>query len=103
MNFENIITGLSFIVSIIAIYFATKKQVADVKNSDADTIAKMFANFKEQEGRYKQLKEDFERYKQDMDAQFAAIVSENVKLRAWAKKLARQLEQANIVPIKYDD
>lgn len=103
MSFDNIVTGLSVIISIVALYYATKKQVSDVKNSDADTITKMFANFKEQEERYNQLKLDFEKYKQDMDLQFAAIISENVKLRAWARKLVKQLEAANIIPLRYEE
>ena len=103
MNFDNIITGISVIVSVVALYYATRKQGHDEKNSDADTITQMFTNFKEQEVRYKELKKAFDQYKTDMDAQFASVASENVKLRNWARKLARQLEQANITPVPYEE
>lgn len=103
MNFDNIVTGVSLLVALVALYYSTKKQASDVKNSDADTISKMFANFKEQEEKYEQLKKDFDKYKKDMDSQFAVIVSENVKLRAWARKLIKQLEAAGLCPVKYEE
>lgn len=103
MTFDDIVTGVAVIVSIVALYYSTKKQKHDEKNSDADTIRQMFTNFKEQENRYKELKQDFDKYKTDMDAQFAVIVSENVKLRAWARKLVRQLEAAGLCPVKYEE
>lgn len=103
MSYDNIITGIAVVVSIVALYYSTKKQKHDEKNSDADTIAKMFANFDEQEKRHDELKKEFDKYKEDMDAQFAAIVSENVKLRSWARKLVKQLEAANIIPAKYEE
>lgn len=103
MDADNIITSIAVIVSAVALYYSTRKQKHEEKNSDADTIAKMFANFKEQEERYNQLKADFDKYKESMDAQFASIASDNVKLRSWARKLVKQLEAANICPAKYEE
>lgn len=99
---DTITPWISVIIAIVALYFSTKKQKSDIKNSDADTITQMFTNFKEQEARYKSLRDEFDEYRRNMDAQFAAIATENVKLRAWARNLVRQLEQSNIIPIKYD-
>jgi hypothetical protein len=103
MTFDNVITGMSIILAIGAFYLSIKKGGSEVNNSDADTISQMFKNFKEQEARYKELRAEFDNYRTHMDGQFAVIASENVKLRAWAKNLVRQLEQANIVPIKFDE
>lgn len=103
MNFDNIVTGVAVLISIVSLYYSTRKQLRDLKNTDADTIAKMFANFKEQDVRYEELKSAFDEYKRDMDAQFAVIVHENVKLRAWARKLVKQLEDAKIIPVKYEE
>lgn len=104
MNFDNIITGISVIVSVVALYYATRKQSSEVKNVDADTIAKMFANLKEQQAENEELKLQFTTYKTNMDEQFAALASENVKLRAWARRLVRQLELAGCTtPVPFEE
>lgn len=104
MTFDNLITAFSFIGTAIAIYFSTRKQSSEVKNVDADTIAKMFANLKEQQAEYEELKLQFTTYKTNMDAQFAALASENVKLRAWARRLVRQLELAGCTtPVPFEE
>ncbi len=103
MTFDNIITSVSILLAVGAFYLSLRKSGSDIKNSDAETITQMFTNFKEQEARYKELRKEFDKYKTDMDCQFAALALENVKLRSWARNLVRQLEQNNIVPIKYED
>lgn len=103
MSIDNLVTALSFIIAAGAFILSIRKQGSDVNNSDADTITQMFTNFKEQEVRYKALRNEFDAYRADMNDKFAMVVSENVKLRSWARNLVRQLEQTSIVPIKYEE
>jgi len=110
MILDKIIMVLTFAVSAIAIFLAIKKQPHDEKNTDADTIGKMLENFDQQEERYQALKSEFHEYKKlqgakykEMEDRFAVLAAENVKLRAWARKLVAQLEAANIVPVKYEE
>ena len=125
---DNIVAIATILLSGTALYFALKKQGREERNIDADTIAKLYDTIDKQEDRYKALKreteeeqkdlnqkikleteenycklmKEFEEYKKTMNAQFALIVSENARLRAWAHKLVRQLEEAKIVPEKYE-
>lgn len=124
---DNIVTVITVLISAVALYFATRKQgheegkidsekkkaEAEEANIDADTIKTLYGLIREQEQRYKdyrveqegcyaQLTRDFEAYKVSTNAQIAAVVSENDKLRRWARKLAAQLEQAGIVPVTYE-
>lgn len=109
MTLDNFVTLVTFIASIVALYFSIRKQKhdenksdADVANLDADTIGKLYDLIDKQNVRYNALSKEFEAYKVNTNAQIADVVNENVKLRRWAKKLAAQLEQAGIVPAQYE-
>lgn len=117
---DNIIMVITVISSLTALYFSIKKQGhdtaktdSDAANIDADTIKTLYGLINEQETRYKnykieqeacyaQLKRDFETYKNDTSAQIAEVVHENNKLRAWARRLCKQLEAVNIIPEKFE-
>jgi len=110
---DSIVTIISPLIAIVALYFALKKQRHEVDNIDADTIKTLYQTVHDQESNYKLYKEeqekcyaklakDFADYKATMNAQFADVVNENVKLRKWAKKLVVQLEQAGIIPVTYE-
>lgn len=114
MSAETIVMILTFISSAVALYFATRKQKHEEAGIDADTIGKLYelidkqetryqALKTEQEAAYQSLKVEFDTYKQSASAQIAEIASENVKLRRWAKRLVRQLEEAGISPVNYED
>ena len=127
MTIDRIISVVSTILAIVALYYALKKQPhevtkldaesakldSDAANADADTIKTLYALIheqderhkaykKEQEQLYEKLQNDFKTYKAETSSQLAEVVSENLKLRRWAKKLASQLEQAGIVPVNYE-
>ena len=108
ITLDNFVSTVTFIASIVALYFSIRKQKheenksdADVANLDADTIGKLYDLIDKQDVRYNALSKEFEAYKVNTNAQIADVVNENVKLRRWAKKLAAQLEQAGIVPAQY--
>ena len=103
MTFENVFMALTFLSSAVALYFATKKQSHDTDNIDADTISKLYDLIDKQENRYQSLRVEFDAYKINTASQIADIAGENVKLRRWAKRMAAQLEQAGIVPVKFDE
>lgn len=114
MTFDKIIMALSFVSSAIALFFALRKQKHDEQNLDADTISKLYDLIDKQEtryqafkvesnNRYESLRNEFDKYKNSTNIQIAEIASENVKLRRWAKRLVRQLEEAGISPIKFDE
>ena len=120
MTLDDIIMALTFISSAVALYFATKKQKhdeakidADTANLDADTIGKLYGLVDKQEvryqafkaesdNRYDALRSEFDAYKNSTNVQIAEIASENVKLRRWAKRLVRQLEEAGITPVRFE-
>lgn len=117
---DNIINIVTAVLAISALYFSIKKQGHDtaktdseVDNIDADTIKTLREAIRdqekerkeykaEQEACYAQLKRDFETYKNDTSAQIAEVVHENNKLRAWARRLCKQLEAVNIIPEKFE-
>ena len=114
MTIDNAIMALTFISSAIALFFATRKQKHDEQNLDADTISKLYdlidkqesryQDFKvESDNRYESLRNEFDKYKNSTNAQISEIASENVKLRRWAKRLVRQLEEAGISPVKFEE
>jgi alanyl-tRNA synthetase len=122
-----IISIVSPIIAIVALYFSLRKQPHEITkldseatkldseaaNADADTIKTLYALIreleernkaykKEQEELYTKLQSDFKAYKAEMTSQLVEVVNENAKLRKWAKKLASQLEQAGIIPTAYE-
>lgn len=125
---DNIISIITVLTSALAIYLSIKKQDKEGKNIDADTINKLYDTIGEQEERYSklkretvveqdekyrklkledekrycELKKEFEDYKKAMNAQFAILVNENARLRAWARALVKQLEDAQIIPVQYE-
>ena len=114
MTFESMVMLLPFVLSAIAHYFCTRKKGHEEAGIDADTIGKLYDLIEKQESRYQTLKTDqekiyaelkaeFDHYKTSTSAQIADIASENVKLRRWAKRLVRQLEEAGISPVKFDE
>lgn len=113
MNTETIIGILTFIMSAVALFYSLRKGFKQEENIDADTIGKLYDTIDKQERRYKEhhaeqealyegLKAEFESYKKVMTAQIAEIANENARLRAWANKLVRQLEDAEISPCRYE-
>lgn len=128
ISFDTVITILTLLSSAIALFFSTRKLDKESKNIDADTISKLYDTIGEQEKRYnslkqetvveqekrydklkfqsdrqyQELKKEFEDYKKAMNTQFALLVNENARLRAWAHKLCKQLEKAQIVPEKFE-
>lgn len=130
MNFtlDNFVAIVTILLSAVALYYSLKKQGREERNIDADTIHKLYDTIGEQEERYSKLKketlaeqerkyiklekdsedrycklrEEFEDYKKAMNTQFAILVQENARLRAWAYKLVKQLEEAQIVPHEYE-
>ena len=114
MTLDNAIMALTFISSAIALFFATRKQKHDEQNLDADTISKLYDLIDKQEGRYQAfkveadnrfdfLRNEFDAYKSSTTTQISEIASENVKLRRWAKRLIKQLEEAGISPVKFEE
>lgn len=101
-HIETILAILTFCVSGIALYFSLRKQAKESQNIDADTISKLYDTIEKQEKRYDKLEQEFEEYKKMMNSQVASIAHDNVRLRAWANKLVRQLEEAQIIPIKFE-
>lgn len=128
LTLDNIVAIVTILLSAVALYYSLKKQEREERNIDADTIQKLYDTIGEQEKRYSTLKketlieqeekyrklekesedrycklrEEFEDYKRAMNTQFTLLVNENVKLRAWAHKLVKQLEEAQIVPSKFE-
>ena len=124
MTFENVIMALTFISSAVALYFATRKQSHDEDKCDADTIASLFQTVRELEADNKQIKDDAEAdrvkleekfrcendkikkeladYKRTTTQQLAEMASEIVRYRNWAARLVKQLEQAGIVPERFE-
>lgn len=120
MTLDRIISAVSTLIAVVALFFALKKQPHEITkldseaaNADADTIKTLYALIHELEDRnkaykieqeelYEKLENEFKKYKAETSAQLAEVVSENLKLRKWAKKLASQLEQAGIVPANYE-
>ena len=102
MTFDNVIMALTFISSAVALYFATRKQSHDENNVDADTIASLFQTVRDLESENKRLKCEFEDYKRKTTVQLADLASEIVRYRAWAARLVKQLEQAGIVPERFE-
>lgn len=102
MSIDNIVALLTFLASAIAVFFSIRKQGREGKNIDADTIDKLYTTIERQEVRYENLKRDFEEYKLITTAQVASIAQENVRLRNWANRLVKQLEDAQIIPYKFE-
>ena len=109
LELEKIISFVSLIVSIIAMYFVAKKSNSEVDNNDADTLSTLFDTLdkqdkfyknakKEQECQYAELKKEFENYKIAMNTQMAYLQSEAARLRNWAERLSRQLKDNGIQP-----
>ena len=108
------------IIAIVALYLSIKKQPHEVNKLgsetdklNATTIKELYGlirdleernktNKLEQETLYSKLQNEFKVYKAEMTSQLAEVVNENAKLRMWASKLATQLEQAGIIPAKYE-
>lgn len=127
-SIETVLAVVTFISSAVALFFSIKKQDREGKNIDADTIGKLYDTINEQQDRYEKLKretideqdaryrkvkleydqrneslrKEFEEYKRTMNSQFALLVHENARLRAWAEKLVKQLEEAQIIPLKFE-
>jgi uncharacterized protein YlxW (UPF0749 family) len=102
VTIESIIAIFTFLMSVVALFFAVRKQKHDVFNADADTIKNLLESVKMQEQRYSELKAEFDNYKKSMNSQFTDISAENVKLRNWARRLCAQLEAHSIVPARFD-
>ena len=120
MTVDNFVTVATLVSSLVALFFALRKQKhdeskidADAANLDADTIKTLYSLIREQEKSYKEykieqealiakLQKDFADYKAAMNSQLADVVNENVKLRRWARKLVAQLEQAGILPTPFE-
>jgi len=102
MTFENVIMALTFISSAVALYFATRKQSHDEDKCDADTIASLFQTVKGLEQENKALKKELDDYKRKITEQLAQMASEIVRYRNWAARLVKQLEQAGIVPERFE-
>lgn len=109
MTVDSIISIVSLIVSIVAVYFVAKKQGSEVDNIDADTISKLYDTIskqdkyykdcqKEQADQYQKLKEEFEDYKKAMNIQIEYLQKESTKWRTWAEKLNKQLKDNGIQP-----
>ena len=103
MTVESMVMLLTFVLSAIALYFSTRKQGHEEAGIDADTIGKLYDLIEKQESRYQVLKTEFDAYKNSTNTQISEIASENVKLRRWAKRLVRQLEEAGISPVKFEE
>ena len=103
MTVESTVMLLTFVLSAIALYFSTRKQQHEEAGIDADTIGKLYDLIEKQESRYQVLKTEFEAHKISTSSQIADIASENVKLRRWAKRLVKQLEEAGISPVKFEE
>lgn len=124
---DNIINIVTAIIALTALFYSIKKQGHDEKLTDnlsdkaekegdkidADTIKTLYDLVREQENErqkykadqeasYSQLKREFESYKVETSAQIADVVHENNKLRAWARRLCKQLEAAGIIPEKFE-
>ena len=102
LSIETIIGLITLVISGIALFFSLRKQEKEEKNIDADTISKLYATINEQEERHQNLKDEFEAYKKAMSAQIAYLSNQNARLEAWARRLVRQLEDANIKPCEFE-
>jgi len=90
---------VSMIISAVALFFALKKQGHSEDNMDADTILNLFKTVAEQEKKQKDLREEFDKYKETSSVQIADLISENIRLRKWVKALIDQLKAAGMKPI----
>lgn len=102
MTLDNVIMALTFLSSAIALYFAVRKQTHTEDNVDADTIASLFNTVRQLEQENKDLKKEFEAYKRTTTMQLADMASEIVRYRKWANRLVNQLENAGIVPARFE-
>jgi len=102
MTIDKIIMALTFLSSAIALYFAIRKQEHDIDNSDADTIASLFQTVRDLQKDNKDMQKEFEEYKRHTTEQLSDMASEIVQYRKWANRLVSQLEQAGIVPVRFE-
>lgn len=113
INIETIIGVFTFFMSAIALFYSLRKGIKEEYNIDADTISKLYDTIEKQEKRYREyvleqealyekLRSEFETYKSVMTKQITEIANDNARLRAWANKLVRQLENARITPSRYE-
>ena len=109
MTVDSIVSIVSLIISIVAVYFVAKKQGSEVDNIDADTISTLYDTIskqdkfykecqKESEAQYKKLKTDFDEYKRVMNSQIEYLQTESTRWRVWAEKLNKQLKDNGIQP-----
>jgi len=103
VTLDNIVMIITVAISGVALFYSLKKQKHDEANVDADTISSLYDSLNKQEKRHKELKCEFEQYMRTTSAQISELASENFKLRAWARKLCRQLENAGITPTRFED
>jgi hypothetical protein len=102
MTLDNLIMALTFLASAVALFFSIRKQTHDENNVDADTIASLFQTVRDLECENKKLKKDFDDYKRSTTEQLAQMATEIVKYRNWAARLVKQLENAGIVPDRFE-
>ena len=109
MTIDKIISIVSLIVSVVAVFFASKKQNSETDNIDADTISTLYDTIakqdkyykdckKEQDAQYSQLKKEFDSYKEAMNTQMTYLQGEATRWRNWAEKLSKQLKDNGIQP-----
>lgn len=103
ISFEAFIMGVTALISAVSLFFALRKQKHNEDNMDSDTISNLFQTVKEYEEKHKTLRKEFDTYKKTTQLQIQELVSENIRLRTWAKKLVAQLEAAGIVPVRFED
>lgn len=103
MILDNAIMALTFISSAIALFFALKKQKHEEQGLDADTIKKLYESLGSEQKLRLELRAEFDAYRVSMNVRMAEIECENGKLRRWAKRMMKQLEDAGIVPVKFDE
>ncbi len=109
MTIDRIVSIISLAISVVAVYFASKKQSSEVDNIDADTISTLYDTIskqdkfykecqKESEIQYQKLKKDFDEYKRVMNSQIEYLQTESTRWRIWAEKLNKQLKDNGIQP-----
>ena len=103
MTLDNVVMIITVAISGVALFYSLKKQKHDESNIDADTISSLYDSLNKQEKRHKELRVEFDQYMKTTSSQIAELASENFKLRAWAKRLCRQLENAGITPSRFED
>lgn len=120
LDFDAIISIFTLLASGAALLISWGKTRSEKDKLDADTIDSLFDTIEKQkerakeaedanEERYCELKKEFETYKRVTTSQIAALSQENTrishensKLRRWAEKLVKQLQDANITPLPYE-